>query len=371
MIQTHGSIRWTRARTTTVAVVGRLGPAWPVVAATAALFILSPVLVGGSLGKGALATMLPFASFLAIAAVGQTLVIQQGGLDFSIPGTMSLSAVVLTKYADQDSGRLLIAIAVVAVVAASIGLVNGIFVARLRVTPIVATLGVNALVLGTVRRVSGGLSIPPAPQPLRDFSLGTTIGIRNPLIVAVLVVVGVSAIVKSTVVGRRFEAVGSNPQAARLAGLNPTRHQIGAYVVASLSYAVAGVLIAGYLSTPGINVGGPYLLSSIAAVVIGGTSLAGGSGSVIAAGVGALFLTQLSQLLLGSGFEASINLVVQGGVIALSMAARTLVIRSGERRRRKAGLAAVGVSRGQTTPEAAVAAAHPAAPAGAIRERAR
>lgn len=319
-----------------VSLARRIGPAGPITVATVVLFAVSPLVVGGSLGEGPLATMFPFAAILAVAAVGQTLVIQQGGVDFSVPGTVSLSAVVLTKYADQDSGRIAVALLLVAAISILIGLANAFFVTRMRVTPIIATLGVNALVLGAMRRYSGGLSVPPAPEPMRDLATGKTLGIHNPLIGAAIVVLIAAVVVKRTVIGRRFETAGSSPVAARLAGVNVGRHQASAYVMASLCYAVAGIMLASFLSAPRIDSGEPYLLSSIAATVIGGTSLAGGSGSIVGAFVGALFLTQLSQLLLGSGLDTAVNFVVQGGVIAASMAIRTvseMVSRSRSRRR--------------------------------------
>lgn len=300
------------------------GPGWPIIAATLVLLLVSPLLVPGSLGRGPLATMLPFAAILAITALGQTLVIQQGGVDFSVPGTVSLSAVTLTKFADQDSDRMLMALLVVVGVAVLIGVVNALFVAVVGVTPIVATLGVNALVLGAMRRYSGGLSVPPAPDPVKAFALGRTFGVHNTLLVAIVVTAVVWFVVKRTVPGRRFEAAGANVATARAGGIAVNGYRAGAYVAASILYAIAGVLLAGFLNAPRIDAGEPYLLGSIAATVIGGTSLAGGAGSLIGALFGAVFLTQLGQLLLGLGYNTSVNLIVQGAVIAVAMAIHTL-----------------------------------------------
>ena len=99
---------------------------------------------------------------------------------------------------------------------------------------------------------------------------------------------------------------------------------LSTYIVASLAYGGAGILIAGFLRTPGIGAGNDYLLPTIAAVVLGGTSLAGGIGSVVATAGGALFLTQLEQVVLGIGAPASVQLIIQGSIIALGMAVRNV-----------------------------------------------
>jgi ribose transport system permease protein len=130
----------------------------------------------------------------------------------------------------------------------------------------------------------------------------------------------VAAIIRSTVVGRRFVAVGASPAAAHAAGVRVKAYEVATYVFASISYGAAGILVAGFLGTPGIGAGNDYLLPTIAAVVLGGTSLVGGVGSVVATGVGALFLTQLQQVVLGMGAAPSVKFIIQGSIIALGMA---------------------------------------------------
>jgi ribose transport system permease protein len=134
----------------------------------------------------------------------------------------------------------------------------------------------------------------------------------------------IAAVARLSVIGRRFVAVGTSPPAARAAGVRTKAYECLTYVLASLTYGAAGILITGYLQTPGIGAGNNYLLPTIAAVVLGGTSLAGGSGSVIATMMGALFLTQLEQVVLGMGAPDSVQLVIQGSIIALGMALRHL-----------------------------------------------
>lgn len=290
--------------------------------ATGLLFAVSPLLAPGSDSHSALLSTLPFAAILAIAAIGQTLVIQQRGLDLSVPGMITLSTIVVTKVAQGTDGRLPEAIGLVALACLASGLVSGIAITRFGVTPLVATLGVNALLTGVVLQITSGASTYSATPGLGRFALDKTAGIPNTVIIAVVVVVIFATLARTTVIGRRFVSAGASPAAAHVAGVRVKRYELATYMLASLTYGAAGVLVAGYLGTPGIGAGDNYLLPTIAAVVLGGTSLAGGNGSVAATAIGAVFLTQLEQVVLGMGAPASVQLVIQGSIIALGMALR-------------------------------------------------
>lgn len=292
---------------------------WP---ATLALFAISPFIARGSISLGALRSTLPFAAILAIVSVGQTLIIQQRGLDLSIPGIVSLSAILVTKIPGGVDSKLVRAIVIVLVVAALAGLLNGLVVTLFGVTPLVATLGVNAILLGTILKITSGAQTASASKNLVHFSAGRIFGISNIIWVAILVIAIVTFIVKSTVIGRRFVAIGTSAPAARAAGMSVRLYQAMTYVIAALFGALGGILLAGYLQTPGLSAGNEYLLPSIAAAVLGGTSLAGGGGSVLATAGGALFLTQLQQVVFGAGAPASVQLLIQSIAIALGMGLR-------------------------------------------------
>ena len=178
-----------------------------------------------------------FASILAVAAIGQTLVIQQGGLDLTVPGVISLAAVLITKYPDGDNARLL-PWTVVAIGAGSLsGFVSGMAITRFRITPLVATLAVNALLNGVVLYITKGTSTHQAPSWLSDFAVGRLGGIPNLAITAFIAVVIVEVGIRATKFGRRFVAdPGANARAARAAG-----HRVALYQVAT--YALAGALM--------------------------------------------------------------------------------------------------------------------------------
>lgn len=302
----------------------RGGPFTAVWVATALLFAVSPLLAAGSVGKSAILSMLPFAAILAIAAIGQTLVVQQGGLDLSVPGAISLAAAIVTTMPGGQAHLLGPTLLVVAAAAIATGVLVGLAVTRLGITPLVATLGVNALLLGTVIEVTGGSIARTAPVNLTDFSQGKTLGVPHTALLALALVILLAALMRKTVWGRRFEAIGANPRAARTAGLPVTRYRVATYVAANLCYAAAGVLLAGFISAPSLFSGDSYLLPTIAAVVLGGTSLAGGRGSLVATAGGALFLSQLDQVVLAMGAQEAVQLLIQGLIVAFGMGLRNV-----------------------------------------------
>jgi ribose transport system permease protein len=295
------------------------GPATGIVLATALLFLVSWIIEPQSVRHSSLLGMLPFAAVLAIVAVGQTLVIQQGGIDLSVPGLISLTVVIMTRYPNGDSSKLLVALLLAFGAALAAGLLTGFLVSRIGITAIVTTLGMNALLYGAVIQISGGTP-RTTTNALHDFASGRVLGIPATVPMAIAVTAIVAFLVKRTVVGRRFEGVGASNTGARAAGLIVSRYKLSAYVAATLLYCAAGVLLAGVVSTPSAFQGDSYLLPSVAAVVLGGTSLLGGRGSVAASAVAALFLTQLDQLLLTSGVSNAVQSLVQAGALVIGLA---------------------------------------------------
>jgi len=292
--------------------------------ATALLFVVSPFVASGSLGNNALQGILPFAGVLAIAAIGQTLVIQQGGLDLSVPGIFSLSAVLVVTIPGGDNGALLPALIVCALVGLAGGLINGIAVTRFGITSLVATLGLNAIFIGAVVQVTGGSIAYKATKNWQTFTADKVLGVPILVVIALVAVIVVALFISRTIWGRRFVLVGSSPLAARAAGLSVERYQVGAYAAAGLSYAMAGALLSGYLQSTSLLPGNEYLLPTIAAVVLGGTALGGGRGSVIATAVGVLFLSQLEQVVSVLGAKTSVDYLIQGAIVALGMGLRNV-----------------------------------------------
>ncbi len=298
-----------------------------ILVATLGLFVASALIASTSVSQGALSGMLPFASVLAIAALGQTLVIQQGGIDLSVPGSISLAVVIVTHQPKGDDGKLLGAVLLALGVAVLAGLLNGFLVGRLLLNPIVATLGTNALMFAAVLGISGG-----APRRTTDrlagITGGETVGIPNAVFFALLILVVTSVVVKLTPAGRRFEAVGANPAAAWAAGLRVRTFKGAGYLGAQLHYWVAGVVLGGILAQPTAFQGNAYLLPSVAAVVLGGTSLLGGRGNLVATAVAALFLSQLEQFVLALGVSFAVRTLVEAAALAIGVLLYSVDVRS-------------------------------------------
>ncbi|MEZ7007618.1 ABC transporter permease [Streptomyces sp. AD55] len=305
-----------------------------IVVATILLFALSPAVAPGSVGPAPLLSMLPFAAVLAIATAGQTLVVQQRGLDLSVPGMIALAAALCTCTVQYHGWPTWLALTVSVLAPGLVGLVNGVLVAVARVMPLIVTLGMNAVLLGTVLQISGG-SPATAPDGLSRFSVGRTLGVPHTLAVAVVVLAVGAVVARRSVAGRRLTYVGVSVPASAVLGIRVTRYQVLAYGFAGLAYGVAGVLLAGYTRTPGLFVGDGYLLPTVAAVVLGGTAMTGGVASIAAGGVGALFLTQLGQLLRSLGWNDAQQLIVQAAVLAAVVLLRQAapVLRARARRR--------------------------------------
>jgi ribose transport system permease protein len=302
-----------------------------VTAATILLFVLSELAASSSVTRGTLLTMLPFASALAIAGLGQTLVVMQGGIDLSIAGGLSFYVVIVTKYPAGVNHRLLPAIGIAFLAAIVGGLVNGFLIGRMRLNPIVATLGTNALFFGAVFWYSAGIPTTTTTR-LSNLGGGLWLGIPIPIYVAVATTIVVAVVVKLTPAGRRFEGVGANASSAFTAGIHVKRYAGGAYVWAQLLYCLAAVVHASIVNQPTAYEGNNYLLPSVAAVVLGGTSLLGGRGNLVASAIAALFLSQLDQFVLALGVSYATRTLVQAAALGVGVALYTIDWRAMTRR---------------------------------------
>jgi len=280
-----------------------------VMAGTIILYVASAFLAPTSVSKVAQMGMLPFAACLAIVGLGQTLVIQQGGIDLSVAGAVSLTVVIVTWGPDRHDNRLIPAVAAAFGAAIITGLINGYLITKTKLNSIVATLGVNALLYGVMMGLSGG-SPRRTTDRLSHFANDKTFGLPHSVYFGVILAIIVTVLLKRTVFGRRFEAVGANPHAAYATGLKVIRYQIGAYVSAQILYCAAGVILGGVISQPTAYQGDDYVLPSVAIVVLGGTSLLGGRGFPAASALAALFLKQLDMFVLSLGVPYGVRTIV-------------------------------------------------------------
>jgi ribose transport system permease protein len=281
-----------------------------------AAFFIAPA----TLTHTSFTAVLPLTSFLALAALGQMLVVMTGGIDLSIPGTMTLAAIMAVGIAGNVDERLPIALATALGVSLLIGLTSGILVGVLKLNPLIVTLAIGQIVYGSTlayaENVANEASVP------RSFSAWITsplLGLSNLEWTAIGVALLLVLMFRYTELGRKFQSVGANPRAAWILGLRVNVYVIFAYMAASLLYGLNGVLLAGFLRSPSLILGVPYLLGPIAAVVIGGASLSGGLANPISTWAAAFFLTLLNQMLRVLGLPTALQFVVFGIAIVGGM----------------------------------------------------
>jgi ribose transport system permease protein len=277
---------------------------------------------------------LPFIAFLAIASMGQALVLMARGIDLSVPGIIAMSSALILGVSGGSDDRLWLAIALALLAATGLGLLNGLLVAVLKLNALIVTLATGAIVTGiTLWYRQGFAAEAKVPDALAEFASSRPLTITLSAWVAIIIAILLTLLLKRTPYGRRFEAVGANPSAAYATGVEIMRYQVSAFAVAGLLYGIVAVLLSGFIRNPTLEVGNPYLLAPIAAAVLGGTAMSGGIGSMIAVFGAAIFLMQLDQAAKMLGLATSWQLVIQGTAIAAGMWLSEATSRIGGRKR--------------------------------------
>ncbi|MFC3321722.1 ABC transporter permease [Mesorhizobium cantuariense] len=286
----------------------------------ALLHLAGTVLIPGYSAPFAIRAMLVLASLLAVASIGQTLVVIMGGIDLSIPFVIGFANVVAAQLYG-DGWNFVLVCGLVGVLAIIIGGLNGLISRSLDIQPLIVTLGIGMVVQGLVLLWTAGFPSGSAPQAVSSFvSIGGSAGpLPVPWLVPSLVVLAalVVLVLERTPYGRRLYALGSNPGAAPLALIDPVRMWVITYAASAFFAAVAGVLLLGFTGSAYGDVGQPYLFQTIAAVVVGGAALVGGRGSYLGTIAGVLVLTEINTLLIGLGFQPSAVQAALGLIIVL------------------------------------------------------
>ena len=224
--------------------------------ATAILVLIGGIAAPSTISTAAILSTLPYFAILAVASIGQHLVIQQRGLDLSTAGVMSFCAVVVTKLPDSstDTGVVIFWIFAALATGALIGAITGLIVTLLQVPPLVTTIGVNAILFGLTYFVSTGASVQSPPMMVKFFT-GSFLYVPT-LVWMLILVAGVTVFVLTfTTVGRRFIAVSVNPAAAHVVGVPLRAYSILTYTIAGLMYAIAALMLSGYLVSPTVLCG--------------------------------------------------------------------------------------------------------------------
>jgi ribose transport system permease protein len=293
----------------------------PVWLATGALAIVAWIAAPAAFGNTSWSYVLPQTTVLAIAALGQMLVVMQGGIDLSTPGVISVCGNLIAGICAGSDHRLWLAIPVSLGAGALVGLANGIFVGLLRLNPLIVTLAVGEIVLAWSSTYSRAhvTNNPDVPSALSSWATNKPLGVSAVFWTGAAITIVVALLLRYTTPGRRFQAVGANPRAAWIAGLRVRTHVVLAYTAAGTLYAIGAVLLAGVSISIDPAFGSAYLLAPIAAVVIAGAAMSGGLASATSTWVAALALTFLTQMLVIMGLSAAMQYVVFGGAILAGM----------------------------------------------------
>jgi ribose/xylose/arabinose/galactoside ABC-type transport system permease subunit len=311
--------------------VGRLGdqlvPAAFLLVLVAGLSLLSP----NFLSISNFLDIARVSSIIGIMAVGMTLVILTGGIDLSVGSTFALAAVVTASFipdsfsdAPTSIGADLpvpIAIAAGLAVGAAIGFLNGFIIAKSRVEPFIVTLATMAFVRGLTYLYTGGFPtiFRPMPPAFEWVGQGYVFGIPTPTIFFALVVAVGLWITRRTTFGRSIYAIGGNEQASRLSGINVQLVKIQAYTLLGALAALSGIILSSRVAAAQPTAGLTYELDVIAGVIIGGTSLLGGRGSVISTVLGVFILGVISNGLNVIGVETYYQYVVKGLLLIVAV----------------------------------------------------
>lgn len=287
--------------------------------AAIALFIIGQLVHPGFLRLDSVESILVIASFVGLVAAGQCFVILIGGIDLSVPWVLNAGAIVLTTTSLGHDGSAPLAIAAALGMGLAVGATNGIGVALFGIPAVVMTLAMNGIIEGLTLGLTGGFTCSAcssyAPPVIQALAHGKALGVPDALWLWLVVIVLVSAGLSITRFGRATYALGNNPRAAMLTGIDTRFMTILLYAISGGFAALAGIMLVGFGGQASLGMGDPYLFTSIAAVVIGGVNILGGRGNYLGAAAGAVSLTVLVSVLLALDMPDYVRSIAYGVVI--------------------------------------------------------
>lgn len=285
------------------------------------LFVVGDLVHPGFARPGSVMAILTVASFVGLVAAGQTFVVLIGGIDLSVPWVLNGAAILLVTASLGQDRLAPYALLLTLGMGATAGLVNGVVIAFLGVPAVVMTLAMDGIMEGLTLGLSSGMTCQAcasyAPPVVQEAVHGSMSGIPAAVILWVAVIAFVSFILSFTTFGRRTYAIGNNPLASYLAGVNVRLVTTLLYVLSGFFAALAGVLLVGFGGQASLGMGTPYLFQSIAAVVIGGVYMLGGRGHYLGAAAGAVTLVALVSVLLAMNMPDYGRNIIYGVVILL------------------------------------------------------
>ena len=309
---------------------GRRGPASGAATRTLGLVVaLVAIGVVGYVTAGSrfasldnMVVILSAASVVGVVSIGMTFVITAGGIDLSVGSVLGLASVWATTLATQqmaDRYGWIVMVACALAVGAGAGLVNGVLVAYGRVVAFIATLAMLVAARGLAELIAQRRTQLVRASSFSDTFKGSLLGV--PKIVWIFAVVALVGwfVLNRTTFGRRTVAVGGNPEAARLAGIRVRRHTMLLYALSGLTAGIAAVMMLARTGAGSSTNGQLYELDAIAAVVVGGTLLAGGRGTIVGTVLGVLIFQTLTNVFIQNNLDSSVQAVAKGAIIVAAV----------------------------------------------------
>ncbi|HEX5072025.1 MAG TPA: ABC transporter permease [Gemmatimonadaceae bacterium] len=299
--------------------LGKLGPLIALLAACVFFATRSDRFLTGD----NLSIVLQQVMVVGVIAIGQTLVILTAGIDLSCGTVMALGAIVMTKLAAELGVSVPLAIVVGIGATTLFGLINGLLITRINLPPFIVTLGTLNIAFAITQLYSNAQTVTDLPEAMN--ALGGTFHVGGTTVVyGVVVMLGIYAltafVLRETAAGRHVYAVGNNPEAARLTGIATPRVILAVYVLAGVTYGIAALLSVARTGVGDPNAGQTENLDAITAVVLGGTSLFGGRGTVLGSLVGALIVGVFRNGLTLMGVSSVYQILITGILVILAVA---------------------------------------------------
>ncbi|NUS19689.1 MAG: ABC transporter permease [Mesorhizobium sp.] len=280
------------------------------------VWLATAAFTGGYGAGGMVTAALSLAVFTVIVGVGQMFVITlgPGNVDLSLPANIGLASAVAMKLMGGSDSMIVVGLLAALATGAAIGAINYLLIWALRIPPIIATLSASFIIQSVDISYGRGLQIKPPPG-FADFTNWQVLGIPVLAMLTVVFTVGAALALQRMIYGRSVLAIGQNIRAAWLAGVHVGRIRFLTYTLCGALGGIDGALLAGYFRGANVDIGNEYLLASIAVVVIGGTSVAGGKANVPGVWGAGLFLVLLLTMLNTFGVSAGVRLVLTGLII--------------------------------------------------------
>jgi ribose transport system permease protein len=296
-----------------------LVPAIAVFAATALLIIGAKIASPNFGSFDQLTAILVTAIFLVVASFGQGLVILLGGIDLSLGVVIGVGGMMIAELTRGSNDALLYAIPLTLLCCLGIGLINGIGVAIAKIPPFIVTLASGITFFGVALGFTAGNSQQSVAPAVQQFMSSRWLGVPYPVYFIIIFAAIAWLFQNKSAEGRKLYAIGSSPGAANVLGLPIAALTIAVYAISGLCAGVTGILLAGYSSSATLDMGDALLMPSIAAVVIGGARVTGGSGIYLGTLAGALFLSTLSTVITTLSLSQGFRDLVQGGIIIIAL----------------------------------------------------